>query len=215
MDRLYAISEKKKDTHDVEDQFLIQAISDYLQYLLVLITEDPILRIETPDAFHFVFIVPSEWPEGMRQELVRPIFVKANIISDSDHQDRLLFLTDVESFCYRLSNRETDDFSFERGQNTVLSRFTAIETNNVMVKLNLVQTMNDLFDFDGSMLFPKIMRSNSFAITSEYIKKNIRDFLKDSLDPMPHDLAMKAMVEGLFNSKLPALVIHNLNITLF
>ncbi|GAA5803547.1 hypothetical protein HPULCUR_009029 [Helicostylum pulchrum] len=54
MDGLYEVFEKETPRTE-EDQFLMQAISDFLGYQMQEITEDT--SIETPNELHFVFIV--------------------------------------------------------------------------------------------------------------------------------------------------------------
>lgn len=45
---------------------------------------------------HFVVVVPFEWDEGIIEEIIRPIFVEANLISKADGPGRLLFVSKLD-----------------------------------------------------------------------------------------------------------------------
>lgn len=59
------------------------------------------LKIKSFDLFHYAFIVPFEWGEGMRDDIIRPIFVQSGLISIEDYQDRLLFFSYVTNIFLR------------------------------------------------------------------------------------------------------------------
>lgn len=67
-------------------------------------------------AFHYVFITPSEWEEEIREDLIRLIFVQANLISKVDHKDRLLFRSDIHMI--------HNPFRMEEGKHTIICRIT-------------------------------------------------------------------------------------------
>ncbi|GAA5815466.1 hypothetical protein MFLAVUS_008978 [Mucor flavus] len=185
-DGLYSLFKKDKKAWDDEDKFLMKAVSDYLPRAIKKAMRETKLNIESFDLFHYAFIVPSEWEEEMREDIIRPIFVQSGLISNEDHKDRLLFFSDIESLCYGLKAKNGQTYSFERGQNTILCRLSPDE-KKVVVKFDLIQTTSALFNFPNSKLFPKIMKSSSVSVTKGEIKGPIKEFLRTTLFPVVID----------------------------
>ncbi|KAI9252561.1 hypothetical protein EDC94DRAFT_651607 [Helicostylum pulchrum] len=126
------------------------------------------IKIDT-GSFHCVFVVPSEWEEEIRETIIRPIFVKANLISNEDHQDVLLFCSDLEAMYYYYATSNDLRILLERGENTVICRIGNPEENKVSIKLDF-SALHPLFDFSDSLMFIKIIRSKSFSFTIDDIK---------------------------------------------
>ncbi|GAA5800341.1 hypothetical protein HPULCUR_005768 [Helicostylum pulchrum] len=152
-DKLYALFKKDKKMWNEEDTFLMKAKESF-------------------DLFHYAFIVPSEWEEEIREDIIRSIFVQSGLISNEDHQDRLLFFSDIESIFYH--------YSFERGENTILCRITPDE-GKVIVKFDLIQTSSTLYSFPNAKLFPKVMKSSSVSVIADDIEDSIAKFLRTNL----------------------------------
>ncbi|KAI9265770.1 hypothetical protein EDC94DRAFT_583173 [Helicostylum pulchrum] len=91
------------------------------------------------------------------------------LISNKDHQDRLLFFSDIESIFY--------NFSFERGDNAILCRITPDEE----VRFDLIQTSTTLYNFPNAKLFPKVMKSSSVSVITDDIEDRIAEFLRTNL----------------------------------
>ncbi|GAA5815457.1 hypothetical protein MFLAVUS_008968 [Mucor flavus] len=178
-DKLYNLFKKDKTTRDEEDKFLMKAVSGYLPRAIQNTMEKIKLEIESFDLFHYAFIVPSEWEEEMREDIIRPIFVQSGLILNEDHQDRLLFFSDIESICYGLKDKNADDYSFKRGQNTILCRFSPDE-EKMVIKFDLIQTTNTLFNFPNSKMFPKVMKSSSGFVNID-VRGRIKEFLRTNL----------------------------------
>ncbi|KAI9258417.1 hypothetical protein EDC94DRAFT_613720 [Helicostylum pulchrum] len=138
--------------------------------------DETLKRPENTDALHYVFVVPSEWEEEIREVLIRPIFVQANLISKDDHKDRLLFCTDVESTYYYATQCLSEDIKLSR--NTITGVITIVEESKVSIKLDSLLIGNPLFDFSNSLLFPKLVASNSSFLTTNDVKNGIREFIK-------------------------------------
>ncbi|KAI8067314.1 hypothetical protein BDF21DRAFT_112613 [Thamnidium elegans] len=176
-EKLYQLFKKGKDSRDKDDLFTLTAVADFIRLYVENLIENLKGEIKDRGALHYVLVVPSEWEEEIREVLIRPIFVEANLISKDDHQDRLLFCSDIESSYYRLSDPERVSFT-EMTRNTILSRIVAVKENQVSIKLDLILIGNPLFDFSGSITFPKIMNSNAMFLTSDDVKNGIREFIK-------------------------------------
>ncbi|GAA5815424.1 hypothetical protein MFLAVUS_008932 [Mucor flavus] len=172
-----------KETWDGEDDFLTKAVSDYLPLAVKNTMEKNELEIESFDLFHYAFIVPSEWEEDIRDDLIRPIFVRSGLISNEDHQDRLLFFSDIESICYGLKDEnKKKHYSFKRGQNTIMCRISP-DKEIITVKFDLIQTINTLYGFPNAKFFPKVIKSSSVSVTTEDVEYRIKYFLRTNLFP--------------------------------
>ncbi|KAG2233263.1 hypothetical protein INT48_001712 [Thamnidium elegans] len=171
--KLYQLFENGKDRWDQDDLFTLTAVSDFIRLYVEKLIEDSKGEIKDSGALHYVLVVPSEWEEEIREVLIRPIFVQANLISKDEHQDRLLFCSEIESVYYYLS-----DYFTEMIRNTILGRIVAVEENQVSIRLDLILTGNPLFDFSGSVTRPKIMNSKETSLTSDDVKNGIREFIK-------------------------------------
>ncbi|GAA5800355.1 hypothetical protein HPULCUR_005783 [Helicostylum pulchrum] len=192
-ERLYQVFKKDKDTWSEEDLFLLKAVSDFLRLLMEgLIEESRELREsgeyeEYDEAFkdvetlHYIFVVPSEWEEEIREVLLRPMLVQADLISKNDHKDRLLFCSELESICYYLTGQYKVNTCLERGNNTIVCTLSPVEENAILIKLDLVSTVNSMFDFSGALLYPKIARSNSLSLTINNITDGIRAYIETEL----------------------------------
>lgn len=75
-------------------------MSDFLHLKMKKLLDDPEIMIEQLDAFHYMFVAPSQWDHKEREDFFRPIFVQSGLISKNDHEDRLLFLSDLEVIFY-------------------------------------------------------------------------------------------------------------------
>ncbi|KAG2235803.1 hypothetical protein INT48_001029 [Thamnidium elegans] len=172
-DRLYGLFKKGKATWEEEDRFLMKAVSDYLPAVIGETMEEMKLEIKDFDLFHYAFIVPSEWEEEIREDIIRPIFVQSGLISNEDHQDRLLFLTDIESIFYT--------HSFKKGENTILCRVSP-EEGKTIIKFDLIQTRDTLYSFPNAKLSPMITKS--VFVSTKDIEGRIKDFLRENLFPV-------------------------------
>ncbi|KAG2233260.1 hypothetical protein INT48_001709 [Thamnidium elegans] len=176
-EKLYQLFKKDKDSWDQDDLFLLTAVSDFIRLSVEELIKDSKGEIKDNGALHYVLLVPSEWEEEIREVLIRPIFVQANLISKDDHQDRLLFCSDIESIYYSLSDPENVYFT-KMMRNTILGRIVAVKEDKVSIKLDLISIGNPLFDFSGSVTRPKIINSNEMSLTSDDVKNGIREFIK-------------------------------------
>ncbi|KAI9259809.1 hypothetical protein EDC94DRAFT_154203 [Helicostylum pulchrum] len=150
----------------------MKAVSDYLPLAIESTMKKMHFEKESIDSFHYAFIVPSEWEEEIRDDIIRPIFVQSGLISNEDHQDRLLFFSDIESMFHL--------FSFERGDNTILCRITP-DKRKIDIKFDLIQTTNTLYNFPNAKLFPKVMKSSSVSVIADDIEDRIAEFLRTNL----------------------------------
>ncbi|GAA5802043.1 hypothetical protein HPULCUR_007503 [Helicostylum pulchrum] len=186
-DKLYALFKKDKETWDEEDTFLIKAVSDYLPLAMEYAMKDD-FEEGSFDLFHYAFIVPSEWEEEIRDDIIRPISVQSGLISNEDHQDRLLFFSDIESIFY--------NFSFKRGDNTILCRITPDEGKAISL------IADDIED-----RIAEFLRTNLFYVDTDddRVRKPLKRFLKGKLVSFDEDRIIEAIMEQMNRQPLPPL----------
>lgn len=51
----------------------------------------------SPADFYYAFNLPTNWDCKIREALIRPLFIKADLIQENDGQGRLIFFTELES----------------------------------------------------------------------------------------------------------------------
>ncbi|GAA5808513.1 hypothetical protein MFLAVUS_001904 [Mucor flavus] len=177
--KLYQLFKKGEDSWNEDDRFLFKAISDYINLYVESLLQDrnrTLKQVEDTEELHYLFVVPSEWEEEIREVLIRPLFVRANLISKDDHKDRLLFCTDLESIYYYATEFLSN--SLELSRNTIIGVIGLVEENKVSIKLDSILIGNPLFDFSKSLLFPKLMASYSSFLTTDDVKNGIKEFMK-------------------------------------
>lgn len=210
-DMLYfAFLQKKKD-HIKKCAIIQQALSDFLRLLLeksenIIIEKNKLIN---RNALLYAVVLPSEWDEEIKDLLIRPVLTSAGLISEKDHQDLVLFVSDVEAIAYYLQDPfyYKDEYYFKRRQNTIMCRFIAINCNTALIKLDLISTMNNFFDIPGSMLFPNVVKSNSITITSDDIKHSIEEFLRVKLSSIGENHNLQIIVHDVYNNMLLDVVI--------
>ncbi|KAG2237166.1 hypothetical protein INT48_004668 [Thamnidium elegans] len=180
-ERLYQVFKKGEDNWNQDDMFLLKAVSDFMRLLMKELIEESDERIKDVEELHHIFIIPSEWEEEMREVLLRPLFVQADLISKDDHKDRLLFCSELECICYSMKDLNEDGFYLERGKNTIVCRLSPIERNEILIKLDLVSTVNSIFDFPDAIIYPKVVRSNFLSLTIDNITDGIKAFIETEL----------------------------------
>ncbi|GAA5816210.1 hypothetical protein MFLAVUS_009736 [Mucor flavus] len=173
-ERLNRLFKKGKDCWNQDDLFLFKAVSDYIRLSVENLIEK---KVKDTDALHYIFVVPSEWKEEIREVLIRPIFVRANLISKDDHKDRLLFCTDVESLYYFIT-RNHKNYDLKLSRNTITTVICVEKDNEVSIKLDSILIGHSRFGFSNSLSFPKLMASNLSFLTTNDVKNGIREFLK-------------------------------------
>ncbi|GAA5803240.1 hypothetical protein HPULCUR_008717 [Helicostylum pulchrum] len=200
-EKLYQLFQRDQSTWDEDDVFLVQAISELVRLTVQEARTLPGIIIEHTDALHYVFVVPSHWQESVARNLVRSVFSQACLISAQDHEDRVLLCPEVESIYYFLER--TKKSLFQTGQRTILSRLTVVEQDTVSVKLDLVSTMDTLFDSENSLMVPKVLRSVDLSFTCQGIKNCIKEFFRrllfDGTDSVEQDALLDDIVEFKFN----------------
>ncbi|GAA5808414.1 hypothetical protein MFLAVUS_001805 [Mucor flavus] len=92
----------------------------------------------------------------------------------------------IESICYGLKDENDENYSFKRGQNTILCRLSPDE-EKMAVKFDLIQTTNTLFNFPNAKLFPKVLKSSSVFVNFDDFEDRIKEFVRTNLFPVVTD----------------------------
>lgn len=201
MNILYRLSQRENKLNWTEDeQIILQATSDFISnYVNILIQNIH------KDACQYVLIVPSNCTRQLKDNLIRPLFIRSNLISIQDHRDRLLFFSDLECIFYYLQDPNYQHHVFSKY--VVLCKITPIKRNSTAIaasiKLDLVQTNKSLFTHHNSKQVPNVIRSKSVSITSEDIKSCLKSCVKEKLYPGDTDAGqydfMELAIEYIYN----------------
>lgn len=216
MDGIFKISKKDKGKRDEDDMLLIRAVSDFLQFKMKSLIGHPNVSAKDLDAFHYMFVVPSDWEEDIKEEFLRPIFIQSSLISKDDHRDRLLFFSDLESVFYSLQNQEFvhhEDDVFEPlkvGSHCIMCRVTPGKKKRVSIKLDLIEAHHSLYNYENLRVYPKVLRSTDIVLTSDSIKNSIKLFIRTKLVLSDYDTkqdkVIQKIAEDIYISIAPKMV---------
>lgn len=102
MEELYRVYPKYKvDKNDGDALKVIQSVTDFIFSLVDDLKTKYFGTVKHKNAnviySHFVFVVPTEWEYSIRNDMLRPMFVAAGLLSEKDPPNRLLFFTKLQS----------------------------------------------------------------------------------------------------------------------
>ncbi|GAA5817549.1 hypothetical protein MFLAVUS_011097 [Mucor flavus] len=180
-ENLSDIFEKDKNDWSEDDIFLLKAVSDYVRLIVDDVIEELNLDVGITSAFYYILTVPSHWEDEMREVLLRPIFAEAGLISSDDHKDRILFCSELDSLCYYITRADENTDYLGKGKSMILCRFNTPEERRISIKLDLISTVNSIFDFPGALIHPKAVRSNTVSLTINDITDGIKAFINTEL----------------------------------
>jgi hypothetical protein len=78
MTELYRIYQKEKKDRDENDRLIQMGFSMALRN--VIHKELSNLKPVDDRIYHYIFVVPTEWEHGIRDEMIRPMFHEAGLI---------------------------------------------------------------------------------------------------------------------------------------
>jgi hypothetical protein len=98
---LYRIYLESKGDRSIKDTLILQVVGKFLKLFfneaktLVMTEFEQQMAKTYPSAlldnFHFIIIVPDEWEYDIRDKIIRPLFIAADLLAESDHPKRLFF----------------------------------------------------------------------------------------------------------------------------
>jgi hypothetical protein len=122
---LYRIYQKAKIDRDENDSFIQRSFSIALKKVQEKLSN---LNSINDKMRHYIFVVPAEWEHRISDEIIRPMFKEAGLISDIDHPCRLFIYTKLDALVFGLQNEsyalveEHDDATTPVKANVVLYR---------------------------------------------------------------------------------------------
>ncbi|KAG2190669.1 hypothetical protein INT47_006656 [Mucor saturninus] len=93
----------KKNDNDVHNRIILQGAEIILRNLkrsYSQFSRNGKLRRSYSD-YNYLFVVPTRWNDDIQEDLLRPLYIRAGLIQNQDHPDRLLFFSQLDfDFCY-------------------------------------------------------------------------------------------------------------------
>lgn len=136
--------------------------------------------------YHFSFLLPTHWKYGIREKILRPLFIKAKLITDTDDHSRLLFFTTLESiFPYLQSSENNRNYkTFKKiltnGQHYVMYGFD-ITDSHLSVCLDLFSAHYPSITSINNYYVPKTLKSIYFDLSLDYTLENDIMFCLENL----------------------------------
>lgn len=187
IDKLYCAFKKGRSYWDENDLILELVVSNFIRVLVNFIIDNYNgVSIHNLDMLNYVCIVPYEWDDEIREELVRPIFIQSGLIAKTDHKDRLLFLSDAESFFYR-NQCNNDSLPQLRndyhkvGDHYLLCEVVVYHKKKSSIHVHLIEAQYPVLNIPEGLLYPKILFSSTLSFTVDSIKNNWKNFLREKL----------------------------------
>lgn len=183
MEELYRIYPKYKvDKNDRDVLNVLQSVTDYILNLVGNLKNKRFVSVEHKNTnvvnYHYVFIIPTEWEYSIREDMLRPMFIASGLISETDHPNRLLFFTKLQSILqliqhpkFQINNR------IKKSTQYLMCGIVQAEDN---LKLNF-----DAFEFKDSVansstvstLGSRVSKSEILIIDHGQVRRNLEIFL--------------------------------------
>jgi hypothetical protein len=180
--RIYQQSGGKTDVCSEYDEFILNAIADFLSNLVQDILDKISMQESgiTMENIIFVFVVPTEWDLEIRKQLLRPLFIKANLISrTTTDNSRLLFYTYLESFVQLVQDPSNNtEYAIDGGRVDHDNQYLMCHLNwthkwEITINLTLFEAKKPKTGLDGiSSLIPRIVKNDLVPIDFTPIKHN-------------------------------------------
>ncbi|KAI7894261.1 uncharacterized protein EV154DRAFT_478509 [Mucor mucedo] len=151
----------KSDTHAVRYKNFLQEAINMLQEIQHHWKQEE----EGSDMdFYYAIIMPTNWEYVTREELFRPLLIKAGLIHGNDGQGRLIFFSKLESTFQ--SMQENPDIlrgvDIKHGDQYVIC--TLDYRGEFFVTLDLVSAQYPVFSVAGGKWVPQLLRQVIFTI---------------------------------------------------
>lgn len=170
---------------DDEDKFFLDAVSNFFWHKFNKSFDYHEITQKSNNAFHYIFITPSSWSKKIKTWILRPLFINSGMITEKDHTDRILFLTDLEAVFYHLQNQNYAQINngsqvFKKGEESILCR-VASSKNIASIEFDLIAPQYSQLDVSDAILFPRVLRSEKVSLSLDHFKKKVREFVKNKM----------------------------------
>ncbi|KAG2237884.1 hypothetical protein INT48_002188 [Thamnidium elegans] len=174
----------KKDPNDKDALEVLQSVTDFILHLAnsLKATWSEVVGQENTNAInlHFVFIVPTEWEYTIREDIIRPIFIAAGLISNTDHPNRLLLFTKLESVIQLIQHPKFG-----------VTEKIKVSTQYIMCSAVQLEDSSiikfDAFEFEhcgiglssSSTLVPRVSKSVTLKIDFKKVKTSLKKLIQE------------------------------------
>lgn len=214
MNELHRIYPKFKiDPHDKDALMVIQGVTDFLLKMVSNLKtrwQEAVGQENTNSVikFHFVLVVPTHWEYSIREDLLRPIFIATKLISRSDHPNRLLFFTKLDSILQLMQHpKYLKQFRMHepvRKSQQYLMCSLSMQEEKLVINLDSFELKDSILSSrsTNSTLIPRIFKSTCFTLDFGIIRSRIDTLLKSKVfdnDPLQVGGNLNEITEVLLN----------------
>lgn len=90
---IYLKKKRYSYEHDAYDRTILIAVTESLQQVKKNCPFLKGLARESNFYYHFAITMPTNWDDGIREDIIRPLYIQAGLIAKDDNHSRLLFFT--------------------------------------------------------------------------------------------------------------------------
>lgn len=164
---------KGTQEYNAHDRMILAGIVLFLKHLTKDYSLGKAISHQSYVDYHFAFTLPTHWNSGIREQMLRPLFIQAGLLKTNDHHDRLLFFSQLEGDFRHLQSLD------HTGSSRINTRI-ANGRQYIMYKLRLVdKKLIVTMDF-FSAHYPPVT-----AVDESYVPKALQSlYFTVSLDPM-------------------------------
>lgn len=134
--------------------------------------------------FYYAITLPTNWSPEIREKLIRPLFIQANLIHKSDGQGRLIFFTELEpTFRNMQSDRYSLHTEIQPGKQYVLCSLDLQAEIHVNLELISTRYPPALKTIDNNYV-AHLLNQTHFTIPFglEQVKSSLIDCLENKLN---------------------------------
>jgi hypothetical protein len=164
--KLYRIYQKNEEERDYKDNIIILVLGNFLQVQVNEAKQNLLIKQRhkehsnvIPLSFHFIFVVPTELDYNFRDDILRPIFIAAGLVTEMDHSSRLLFFRKLECNL-QLFRLPYEEFRFNNGRLFNATRDLERGASYIICKLNI--TEDGVFSLDWNAFEFKDVQAANF-----------------------------------------------------
>jgi hypothetical protein len=151
----------EKEDRSNEDRLIFELLGKFLKLIVNEAIENALKSIEQQttetnkeredfkNTAHFIFVAPTEWKYDIRDEIIRPLFIAAGLIGETDHPNRLLFFTEVDCFFYEFQSRHFKHCYFSNGRQFDMNKDLKIGVSYIKYTINPSLIKCDAFELQN------------------------------------------------------------------
>jgi hypothetical protein len=172
---------------DKEDAITLKLVAEFLRKYVEYI-KNYITGSRKFFNCHYLFVVPVEWEDAMKEEIIRPLFIAAGLINANDHACRLMFLNRLECISgwfqdwYNIDVRRYSGFDkLVKCQQYLSCTLILTAANNISINWNMFELKARFTEAVSSGLTttPKVSKSVSLEIDpGGIVRKKLAELLK-------------------------------------